>query len=338
MCDTSCAPAGLPSSTLSSSLNSPSAPATDNDDTLDVFEDALSSIFEEHMPAKGDPGCTFTYTPPFSTGLPPLSCRIPPQRVNSLFAHHVWSSGLRIADTLAERSLIVEGEDVVELGAGAGIVGLMAARMGAKRVVLTDYDDPALVANLRSNISSAFPDSPDRREGLYALGHTWGEETSLQAVLAANDFSPFTHILLADTIWLSAGHSALLSSLVRLLARTPRARIHICSGFHSGRATVRSFLRKARKEGLVRRGKWEEVGVKGERRDWGWDGTVQRSGREEGDVGRRAEEEEVEEDEWEEKEDLSERNKWVVEGDLGWCDEVLDDVRGSSGAFQQLRS
>lgn len=59
--------------------------------------------------------------------------------------------------------------------------------------------------------------------------------------------------------------------------------------------------------GFVPRGEWEEVGVDGRRRKWGWD--VQGG-----------------EGEWEEKEDASERNKWVVEGDLGWSEAALRET------------
>ncbi|BGP17008.1 hypothetical protein JCM10213_000357 [Rhodosporidiobolus nylandii] len=304
------APPALLPSTPSPSSNfghsTSTAPPEDDDDALDLFSDALTTIFAEHMPAKGDPLQLFTFEPPPSTGLPPLRCRIPPQQVNALFAHHVWSSGLRMAEALAEKRLVVKGEEVLELGAGAGIPGLMAARVGASRVVLSDYDDAALIANLKSNIPLALPDSPALQARVTAIGHSWGEEESLQALLAANSARPFTRILLADTLWHSEGHALLLTSLPRLLRRTPTARIHICAGLHSGRATVRSFLRKARAVGLVKSGEWVEVGMRGERRLWGWDAP-------DGE----------EEEDWEEKEDTSERNKWIVKGEMGWSEEAL---------------
>lgn len=101
---------------------------------LDFFSDSLSSLFAHHVPAQGEPNQLFTYTPPASTSAAPITVRLPPQAVNSLFAHHAWDGGLRMADALALGELDVAGEDVVELGAGAGISGLMAARMGARRV------------------------------------------------------------------------------------------------------------------------------------------------------------------------------------------------------------
>lgn len=116
---------------------------------------------------------------------------------------------------------------------------------------------------------------------------------------------------------MSSGHELLLSSLRELLARSDSARVAICAGFHSGRATVRSFLRKAERAGFVRRGAWEELGVDGRRRPWGWDCAPKAT-----ESGAEVEAE-VDDAEWAEKEDASERNKWVVEGLLGWSDLAL---------------
>ncbi|CEQ43188.1 SPOSA6832_05088 [Sporobolomyces salmonicolor] len=287
-----------------------SALEEEEDDALEVFSSSLHSLFDHVVPAAGDPLQLYTYSPPNG---PPLTCRIPPQQVNQLFAHHVWNSSLRLADAISLgriEGLDDENATILELGAGAGIPGLIAARRPVKRVVLSDYDDPLLIDNLESNISLAYPSDEAARKRIRAVGHTWGESESLAALLAANSSGPFTHILLADTLWASSSHDLLLSSLPLLLARTPSSRIHITAGFHSGRATVRSFLRKARLKGFVPKGEWAEVGVKGERRAWGWD---LEDGAKEGEEG-----------EWVEKEEASERNKWLVEGALGWGEGYVD--------------
>ena len=177
-------------------------------DAVEIFSDSLESLFDHHVPAHGDPLQLYTYTPPNSTGAASLTVRVPPQQVNELFSHHVWNSGLRMADAIAEGRLVTRGETVVELGAGAGIPSLMAGRAGAKRgrldsrelrvlgrtfyltqarimqVVLTDYDDPLLVANMRSNIALALGESPALQASVTAEGHSWGDETSLKQVLA----------------------------------------------------------------------------------------------------------------------------------------------------------
>ena len=48
-------------------------------------------------------------------------------------------------------------KDVLELGAGAGLPSLVAALHGAQHVVVTDYPDADLIANLRYNIEKCIP-------------------------------------------------------------------------------------------------------------------------------------------------------------------------------------
>ncbi|GAA5974938.1 hypothetical protein JCM5350_004512 [Sporobolomyces pararoseus] len=302
------------------------------EDPLEVFSSSLHSLFDHVVPANGDPLELFSYNPPASTPPQPhLVCRIPPQQVNSLFAHHVWNASLILADRISTSNIdgleMVQkgGEDeggmsVCELGCGAGIPGLIAARSPkVKRVVLTDYDDSLLIENLRGNIELAYKDDEPIQQKLRALGHTWGESQSLEKIFELNDNERFTHVLMADTLWLTEAQTSLVSSLTKLLAFTPFARIHLVAGFHSGRNAVRSFLRRAGEAGLEKKevdGKeWEELAVGGEKRKWGWDL--------EGEEGR--------ESDWiEEKESNSERGKWVVVGEMGWSKEKLESEQSRS--------
>lgn len=127
------------------------------DDALEFFADSLEALYDHHVPAHGDPLQLYTYTPPTATGVEPITVRLPPQAVNSLFAHHVWNAALRMADALTERRLVVEGGAVLELGAGAGIPGLVAARMGAERVRPACPRVPSLLAELFEFSASADP-------------------------------------------------------------------------------------------------------------------------------------------------------------------------------------
>jgi len=100
---------------------------------------------------------------------------------------------------------------VCELGCGAGIPGLIAARSRQVRrvsslrsllshselrlirsfslfrlaiqVVLTDYADALLIDNLKSNIELAYESDDLTKEKLVAFGHTWGEEDSLARII-----------------------------------------------------------------------------------------------------------------------------------------------------------
>ncbi|GAA5936384.1 uncharacterized protein JCM15063_001872 [Sporobolomyces koalae] len=298
-------------------------------DPFEVFSSSLHSLFDHVVPANGDPLQMFTYNPPAESRQLALKCRIPPQQVNALFAHHVWNASLILADRIATSKITglemsldekndreripVEIMSVCELGAGAGIPALLSARSPhVAKVVLTDYDDKLLVDNLADNIDIAHKQDPHVRDKMVALGHTWGDQESLAKILKANNDNRFTHLLLADTLWITTVHEQLLWSLSQLLARTNTARIHLVAGFHSGRNAVRSFLRKAKEVGLEPKGDpWQELAVGGQTRPWGWDTESK------GVEG-------IHEDEWiDEKESSSERGKWVVIGEMGWSQEQL---------------
>lgn len=157
-------------------------------------------------------------------------------------------------------------------GRGAGASAFSPARRVAAdplppaQVVVSDYNDESLINNLSNNIILSLP-APVRSR-ITAIGHTWG--TPPDALLAVSP-GGFDLILLADTLWFSSAHDTLLSSLSALLSLSPSARVEIVAGFHSGRETVRAFLRKAAASGFEMEGEWEEVTFDGKKRAWGWD-------------------------------------------------------------------
>ena len=70
----------------------------------------------------------------------------------------LWDGSIVLARWLARNPQVVAGQTVVELGAGCGLPGLVAARV-ARQVVLTEYI-PELVANLQYNIALNSRDEP----------------------------------------------------------------------------------------------------------------------------------------------------------------------------------
>lgn len=48
----------------------------------------------------------------------------------------------------------IRNKHVLELGAGAGLPSLVAAILGAEKVVVTDYPDGDLISNIEHNIAS----------------------------------------------------------------------------------------------------------------------------------------------------------------------------------------
>jgi predicted nicotinamide N-methyase len=75
-----------------------------------------------------------------------------------------WGGGLALARHILNYPEIVAGRAVLDLGAGSGIVGIAAAKSGAKHVIAADVDRYAVAAidlNARANgvaISTSFDD------------------------------------------------------------------------------------------------------------------------------------------------------------------------------------
>jgi len=68
----------------------------------------------------------------------------------------VWAAAPALCRLLLQAPELVAGKTVLELGAGVGLCGLLAAALGAARVQLTDTASllPALRVNMAANVSS----------------------------------------------------------------------------------------------------------------------------------------------------------------------------------------
>ncbi|KAF4504716.1 hypothetical protein G6O67_008128 [Ophiocordyceps sinensis] len=94
-------------------------------------------------------------------------------------AHHLWNGAQFVADYLDEEPGRVRGKAVLELGAAAGLPSLVAGILGARRVVMTDFPDPELVANMHKNIDECDGTVEPRgsiARTVQAAGFVWGAE------------------------------------------------------------------------------------------------------------------------------------------------------------------
>ncbi|GAA6051228.1 hypothetical protein JCM3770_005881 [Rhodotorula araucariae] len=210
-------------------------------------------------PAHGVPGSLFTWCAPLRAPSPTiLAVPISAPRTRDKYASYVWNASILLADMVAAREIDVHGRKVLELGAGLGLPGLVAARMGADleiQVVLTDYDHPASLADTARAATEALP--PALHPLVHVLPHTWGTPIASLLRLAPS----FDTLLLADCVWSPALHVPLVASLAALLRASPAATVHFAAGFHTGRAVVAAFLRRAAELGVVPRdkGQWREL-------------------------------------------------------------------------------
>ncbi|XP_023142947.3 EEF1A lysine methyltransferase 3-like isoform X1 [Amphiprion ocellaris] len=118
----------------------------------------------------------------------------------------VWEAALHLCRYFGEQSVQLAGKRIIELGAGTGVVGILAARLGAE-VTLTDLPLalPQLEANVSANMpSSGWPSSPPA-----VLPLSWGEDHMTFP-------SDWDLVLCADIIYLPETYPQLVETLAHL--------------------------------------------------------------------------------------------------------------------------
>ncbi|KAM7422334.1 hypothetical protein PAMA_010411 [Pampus argenteus] len=118
----------------------------------------------------------------------------------------VWEAALHLCGYLEDQPVELRGRRIIELGAGTGVVGIVAARLGAD-VTLTDLSLalPQLQANVSANMpSSGWPFVPPT-----VLPLCWGKDHM-------NFPSDWDLVLCADIVYLQETYPLLVETLAHL--------------------------------------------------------------------------------------------------------------------------
>lgn len=129
----------------------------------------------------------------------------------TLFATYVWSGSIVLSNLLCDlyRDLIVD-KSVVEFGAAAGIPSVVAAKIGAKRVIATDYPSKSVLRNLRKNC-----ERNGVTDRVRVTEYIWGEDAT--PVVQLNDGELFDVALATECLWRHESHQSLIDSAKSLL-------------------------------------------------------------------------------------------------------------------------
>ncbi len=113
---------------------------------------------------------------------------------DGLFADDVWPGSIVTADFLSDNADLCKGLKVLELGAGTALPSLVACRLGAEQVVITDFPDPTILDNIRGLLL-------ENEITNYAtvVGHQWGCDCS--PVLAPAGGLKFDVVILTELLW-----------------------------------------------------------------------------------------------------------------------------------------
>lgn len=134
-------------------------------------------------------------------------------------ARWVWDAAAPMAQYLADNPDVIRGKTVVELGCGPALPGIVAARLGAKRVVLTDLPGELDLPRTNAEANGA----GDVAE---CAPCAWGDAAHADAL------GTFDVVLCSDVLY---GHRA---DVARALATTMRALCRDPGGDAAGMSTA----------------------------------------------------------------------------------------------------
>ncbi|KAF9466121.1 putative methyltransferase-domain-containing protein [Collybia nuda] len=277
-------------------------------DPEDIFSSSLESLYDYQPVTLASAGSKYTYTSNLSkkgdsqevnNRTEPLKIVLttPDTLAANWFLHasDIWAASLYLANHLDFLDLdsIANGRPekirVLELGAAAGLPGILLAKTCAQAIVtVSDYPDVKLIETLSENIfRNGVSDS------CRVIAYAWGAD----AHVLTGGGDGFDLVLAADTLWNPDLHVLFIATLRMTLRKSLSSRVHLVAGLHTGRYTIQSFINTAQKAGLELEDTLEkEVSGKGERL---WDVTR-----------------------WDEEEDR-ERRRWVVWMVLKWGEHQL---------------
>jgi len=127
---------------------------------------------------------------------------------HSLWANYMWNASKCISQYFYENQDLIRDKTVIEMGAAGGLPSLVCAKLGAKKVVVTDYNDVLLIDNLKRNVELNFPADVQNIE---VRGHTWGEKLE-ETFGKKGQQEKYDVIILSDLLFNHICHYKLLDS------------------------------------------------------------------------------------------------------------------------------
>jgi predicted nicotinamide N-methyase len=121
----------------------------------------------------------------------------------------LWPAATYLAQYLSDHSALLESTEVLEVGAGAGLTGLLCAQMGA-RVVLSDYH-PTVLSLLRKN-------APLAKGSVSVVALDWSSADCLADLEGQEASTAYSLIIGSDVVFWPAMIPFLFKT-VRLLLR-----------------------------------------------------------------------------------------------------------------------
>lgn len=195
-----------------------------------------------------------------------ITINVPPKesKALTLLADQLFSPTFALTELLEQGAIPCAGKNWLELGAGTGLVSIVAAASSQfpATVVITDYPDALILDNLKANVARN-KNLLSRQCKVWVEGYAWG--TKPDHLLTEPTRQGFDIVVMSDLLYFDKSHGILLESVQLLLSRTQDARLFVAAGKYTPPNVCQSFLREGEKMGLI----WEEKMLKD-----CWEGTT----------------------------------------------------------------
>ncbi|CAI5755918.1 unnamed protein product [Candida verbasci] len=126
-----------------------------------------------------------------------------------LWGHMLWNAGIYTANYLDSHKDLIEGKNVLELGAAASLPSLICALNNANEVYSTDYPDPDLMSHITYNFEKLCEKT--KISPYKVKGYIWGNDVYESLELKDPNYK-FDLIILSDLIFNHTEHHKLLNA------------------------------------------------------------------------------------------------------------------------------
>mmetsp|Transcript_27789 Transcript_27789/g.84830 ORF Transcript_27789/g.84830 Transcript_27789/m.84830 type:complete len:246 (+) Transcript_27789:113-850(+) len=160
----------------------------------------------------------------------------------------IWPVALLLAKHLCDHPELVRGKACIELGAGIGIVGMVAAALGASRVVVTDLPEAMPILERNAACMTKRLAAANKVCSISAAPLPWGDEESIANV----GLHEFDTVVAADVLiggWAHT-HRALAETMLALLRHGTESRVLVAYEYREEWETVADFQDLVKSLGL----------------------------------------------------------------------------------------
>jgi EEF1A N-terminal glycine/lysine methyltransferase len=135
--------------------------------------------------------------------------------------HYLWNGARYISHWFEDNVEVIKDKTVFELGAGGGLPGIVAAILGARKVVCTDYPDEELLVMIRKNAAESAELIPDPKDRFVAEGYEWGVDPApvLAHLGEGAREEGFDVLILADLLFKHPQHANMIKTIEITLSR-----------------------------------------------------------------------------------------------------------------------